>query len=126
MRNVLDLLSLNHRAYVYTSSAAVRQRFVRDLEAEGFLFGDGVKPSERELDGIMAVNPEMTINFLNFGGRLLFGNMNRDQWRYTAKEPKGDTVVRVDYARFLAGAEKYFILNTPRRKLFQWMRRKRR
>ena len=125
MRNVLDLLSLNHRAYVYTSSAAVRQRFVRDLEAEGFLFGDGVKPSERELDGIMAVNPDMTINYLNFGGRLLFGNMNRDQWRYTAKEPDGDTVVRVDYARFLSGAKRYFILNTPRRKLFQLIRRKR-
>ena len=125
MRNVLDLLSLNHRAYVYTSSAAVRQRFVRDLEAEGFLFGDVVKPSERELDGIMAVNPDMTINYLNFGGRLLFGNMNRDQWRYTAKEPDGDTVVRVDYARFLSGAKRYFILNTPRRKLFQLIRRKR-
>ena len=111
---------------MYTSSTAVRQRFVRDLEAKGFVFGDGVKPSERELDRIMVVNPDMTINYLNFGGRLLFGNMNRDQWRYTAKEPDGDTVVRVDYARFLSGAEKYFIMNKPRRKLFQWMRKTRR
>lgn len=113
MRNVLELLTLNHRTYVYTSSPAVRQRFVRDLESEGFTFGDGVKPSERDLSGIMAVNPDMTINYVNFAGTMHFGSMNKELWRYTAKEPKGDTIVRVDYARFLSGAENYFILNSP-------------
>lgn len=113
MRNVLELLTLNHRAYVYTSSPAVRQRFVRDLEKEGFTFGDGVKPSERDFGGIMAVNPDMTINYVNFAGTMHFGNMNKEQWQYTGKEPNDDTIVRIDYARFLAGAEKYFILNRP-------------
>ena len=113
MRNVLELLILNHRAYVYTSSRAVRQRFVRDLESEGFTFGDGAKPSERDFDGIMAVNPDMTINFVNFAGTMHFGSMKKEQWRYTGKEPEGDTIVRVDYARFLSGAEDYFILNSP-------------
>ena len=113
MRNVLELLALNHRAYVYTSSPTVRQRFVHDLESEGFTFGDGVKPSERDLGGIMAVNPDMTINFVNFVGTMHFGSMNKEQWRYTGKEPKNDTIVRVDYARFLSGAEDYFILNSP-------------
>ena len=113
MRNVLELLALNHRAYVYTANPTVRQRFVRDLESEGFTFGDGVKPSERDLGGIMAVNPDMTINHVNFVGTMHFGSMNKEQWRYTGKEPKNDTIVRVDYARFLSGAEDYFILNSP-------------
>ncbi len=113
MRNVLELLILNHRAYVFTSSCAVRQRFARDLESEGFTFGDGAKPSERVFDGIMAVNPDMTINFANFAGTMHFGSMKQEQWRYTGKEPEGDTIVRVDYARFLSGAEDYFILNSP-------------
>ena len=103
VRNVLELLILNHRAYVFTSSRAVWQRFVRDLESEGFTFGDGAKPSERDFDGIMAVNPDMTINFVNLAGTMHFGSMKKEQWRYTGKEPEDDTIARVDYARFLSG-----------------------
>ena len=116
MRNVLELLTLNHRAYVYTAGPAIRHRFVSDLETEGFTFGDGVRPSEREFDSIMAVNPDMTINYLNFVGTMHFGSTNKEQWRYTDREPDGDTIVRVDFARFLSGADKYFILNQPSHK----------
>lgn len=128
MRNVLELLALNRRAYVYTASPAVRQRFVRDLETEGFTFGDGVKPSERELGSIMAVNPHMTINYVNFVGTMHFGSMNKEQWQYTSKEPEGNTIVRIDYARFLSGAKDCFILNSSaqtKKSMLKWTLRRR-
>ena len=62
---------------MYTAGPVVRQRFVRDLEAEGFAFGDGAKPSARPFDDMMAVHPDMTVSCVGFAGMLGFGGRNK-------------------------------------------------
>ena len=55
-------------------------------------------------------------NFVNFVGTMQFGSLKKDKWRYTDREPNDDTIVRVDYARFISGEKDYFIINYPQRK----------
>ena len=62
MSKIKSLLSTySGRIYVYLADGETGKRFLHDAEDEGFTFADGVKPTEREPDGIFAVNDDMTI-----------------------------------------------------------------
>ena len=67
MSKIKSLLSTySGRIYVYLADGETGKRFLRDAEDEGFTFADGIKPTEREPDGIFAVNDDMTINYVGF------------------------------------------------------------
>lgn len=87
--NIKALLSdYNGRIYVYLASAEIGKRFLQDAENEGFLFCDGVKPTEREADSIFAINDDMTINYVGFVGHIA----------YQAASKIGNTpLVKIDY-----------------------------
>lgn len=62
LRSLLN--SCKGRIYVYLATKDIAEQFMRDAESEGFIFGDGVKPTEREPSDIMAINRDMTINYV--------------------------------------------------------------
>ncbi|MGN0533978.1 MAG: hypothetical protein ACI4IK_06420 [Eubacterium sp.] len=45
---------------------------MQDAENEGFTFCDGIKPTARTPANIMAINRDMTINYVGFVGRIAY------------------------------------------------------
>lgn len=87
---------INGRVYVYLADKETGSRFLKDAENEGFTFCDGVKPTEREMDSIYALNKDMTINYVGFVGHMAY--------RY-ADAIAGVPLVKVDYREFLKQSE---------------------
>ena len=96
-KTVRELAGIDGRVYVYLDNDDTGNAFMRQAEKEGFAFGDGVKPTERGYETIMAVNRDMTINYVGTVGRIAFGS---------GTETIGnEKLVRVDFAKWLAGED---------------------
>lgn len=73
MLSIKSLLSAHTgRIYIYLATADIGKRFLQDAENEGFMFRDGVKPTQREADSIFAINDDMTINYVGFVGHVAY------------------------------------------------------
>ena len=99
MRTVSNLLNLEGRILVYLGSHNLVNLFLRNAEAEGFTYPDGKKPTEREGDDILALHKDWTINFLGWAGHMAFRHPDA---------VLGGPLVRVDYGKYLSGANDYF------------------
>lgn len=100
MRRLADLLKLGDRVYVYVPAENIRRLFLQNAEAEGFTFGDGVKPTKRKAyDDIYALHSDFTISFVGFVGHMWFRQPNASQSK----------LVRVDYAAYLAGSDDFIV-----------------
>ncbi len=104
MRTVSRLLNFDGRVYVCLRSKNIASLFMKNAEAEGFTFGDGVKPTERETDDIMALNRDWTICYVGMAGRMAFRS---------AEMCRTSKIVRIDYGRYLSGAKDYRIKEKP-------------
>lgn len=102
MRTVSKLLNLDGYVYVYLRGKNIINLFLKNAEAEGFTYGDGVKPTEREGADIMVLNRDWTICFAGMAGRLAFRSFGMHS---------EINIFRVDYGKYLSGAKKYLILN---------------
>ncbi len=100
MRTVSNLLCLDGRVYVYLASKNIATLFLKNAETEGFTFGDGFKPTEREYADIFALNRDWTINYVGMYGHMAFR---------MPQHVSGVTLIRVDYGRYLSGSENYII-----------------
>lgn len=76
MSKLKNLLSAypNSRIFLHCKTHELARRFLADAEAEGFTFGDDVKPTERGTDSIFALNDNMTINYVGFVGHMAFSS----------------------------------------------------
>ena len=99
MRTIKDLSKLKGRVYVYLANAEIGNRFLRQAEAEGFTYHDGVKPTERGFSTIMAVNRDRTINFVGTNGYIAFGS--------GTKKVSAEQLIRIDGEKYLSGADDY-------------------
>lgn len=99
MKTIFELSQLEGRVYVYLANVAVGEQFMKQAEDEGFTFGDGATPTERCYAEIMAVNKDKTINYVGTNGRIAFGA--------GAKKIGDQDLIRVDFAKCLAGEENY-------------------
>ncbi len=88
MRTVRELSQLDGRVFVYLRDRETALRFLREAEREGFTFGDGAKPTEREPDDIYALHPDGTLNYTGFVGHMAFRS---------ADTIGGEVLVKVDY-----------------------------
>ena len=70
--------------------------FLQDAENEGFLFRDGVKPTQREADSIFAINDDMTINYVGFVGHVAYQAADR-----IGNKP----LIKIDYRDIINRAE---------------------
>lgn len=102
-RTIKDLTELQGRVYLYFSDSTIRDQFITDAGEEGVTYGDGVSLTEREPDAIMALNENMTVNFVGMYGRMHF------QQASSESDIRANPLIRVDYGRYAAGDE-YFII----------------
>lgn len=99
-KTIKSLLKENCRVYVYLPNKNLTRQFMENAESEGFSFGDGVKPTARECDSIMAVNENMTINYVGIIGHIAFENGDKI----------GDKrLLKINYERYISGDENYII-----------------
>lgn len=73
IKTITELSQLDGRVYVCFPTDELARQFMQQAEAEGFTFGDGVKPTEREAATVMTVNPNHTINYVGATGHMAFG-----------------------------------------------------
>ena len=100
MKPIADLLQLKRQVYVYLPNRQMQQIFLTNAEAEGFTFGDGVKPTEREADDIYRIKPDRTICFVGWVGHMAF----RSKDAHSAVP-----MIWVDYAKYTSGNRRYVI-----------------
>ena len=66
------LSQLDGRVYVRLATPELAKRFMQQAEAESFTFPDGAKPTSREPENFMAVNPDHTIHYIGTFGRMAY------------------------------------------------------
>ena len=64
MRKIKDLINPGKKVYIILNNDEIRERFMLNAEAEGITFGDGVKPTKRIADDIMALQSDGTICYV--------------------------------------------------------------
>lgn len=102
-RTIKDLTDLQGRVFLYFSDSTIRDQFITDAREEGVTYGDGVSLTEREPDSIMALNGNMTVNFVGFAGHMHFIQPSSES------EIRSNPLIRVDYGRYATGDEYYII-----------------
>ena len=90
MKTLIELVhSTNQRVYVHLSDKSTQQAFIRQAESEGFTFSGGKRITDMPLDDFYALNKDMTVNYINFVGRMA--------WQCGA-----GNVLKIEYKKFLA------------------------
>ena len=100
MRTITELSKLNGKVYVYLRNETVAKKFLIDAEADGFTFGDGVKPTERDISDLFVVNRDWSISYVGWAGHMAYKSANciGDQ-----------ELIRIDYEKYILGFEDYLI-----------------
>ena len=98
-KTIKELAKKNGRVYVYLANVELGTKFLEQAEAEGFTFGDGVKPTKRHYSEIIAINHDNTINYVGTIGRIAFSS--------GAKSIGDEELIKVDYQKYIDGAEDY-------------------
>ena len=108
MRPISELFKHRGHIFVYCPSKALKAMFARDLDAQGFTFGDGVRVTEHagNFGDIMAIHRDFTVGFCGFACHVQFGSKENPVF---VKEDHSCNCTRVDYARFVSGEEAYVI-----------------
>lgn len=70
MRKIKDLINNEKHVYILLKNDEIAKRFMSDAEAEGITFSDGMKPTGKSLDDIIALLPDGTICYVGFVGRM--------------------------------------------------------
>lgn len=94
MKTIRKLSEQDGRVYVYLANDDIGEQFLQQAEQEGFTFTDGAKPTERCYAEIMAVNRDITINFVGMNGRIAFGS--------GAKTIGNETLIRIDFEKYIS------------------------
>ncbi|MGN1442324.1 MAG: hypothetical protein ACI4XE_00640 [Acutalibacteraceae bacterium] len=66
-----------NRIYLHFKTDSLCQAFLLQAENEGFTFCDGVRPTERETDSIIALNADKTINYVGCIGHIAFAGAEK-------------------------------------------------
>lgn len=80
------------KIYVYLATEEVCKRFLQDAENEGFTFSDGAKPTQKHISDIIAVNPDLTINYVGAIGHIAY---------QAASRIGNQKLIRIDYRDLL-------------------------
>ncbi len=85
MKSIKELVMKETRpVYIHTPSKAIARDFLKQAEKEGFLFGDGKRPTKKPWDDYFALHQDLTMNYIGFIGRL--------RWK-----SDDDGILRVEY-----------------------------
>ena len=75
--------------YVHLSDSKAAKQFLIDAENQGFVFSDGVKPTEKHISDFFSVHSDMTINYIGAIGRIAY-------------QCKAGNIICIDYAEKIA------------------------
>ena len=92
-KTIRELSEMNGRVYIFLRTPELGRRFLLQAEQEGFTFGDGEKPTERQYADVMAVNRNGTINYVGTNGRIAYGS--------GAEKIGGETLIRINYETYI-------------------------
>ena len=106
MRSLKALIEQNDSVWIYCKDEPLQVQFLEQAESEGFLALNGQKPTELFHHMLYGIDSDMTMGYLS--------NMC---WCLTFRE--GDTHVRVDYGKYIAGEEDYICHTSPLKKVGQ-------
>lgn len=70
MKTIESLINPSKKVYVKMNNADDCERFFSLAEKEGFLFGDGAKPTEIHSSDLVAVLPDKTLCYVGAYGRI--------------------------------------------------------
>ncbi len=97
MSKITNLLfAYTGRIYVYLATENICNQFLKDAENEGFTFCDGTKPTAKHSSDILAINDDMTMNYVGFIGRMAY---------QAANKIGNESLVKIDYQNILNQAE---------------------
>ncbi len=92
-KTIRELSEINGRVYIFLRTPELGRRFLLQAEQEGFTFGDGEKPTARQYAEVMAVNRDITINYVGTNGRIAYGG--------GAVKIGSEPLIRIDYEKLL-------------------------
>ena len=72
MKKIKELNQKYGKFYIYLTNQEIGNDFLKQVEKEGYTFGDGTKPTQRNYEDIIAVNPDNTICYVGFIGRIAY------------------------------------------------------
>lgn len=87
------LVMYSGKIYVYLDNVDIAKQFLQDAENEGFTFCDGINPTERTPANIMAINRDLTINYVGFIGRMAY---------QAANTIGNETLTKIDYREIIS------------------------
>ena len=88
MAKIKELASMGELVYVHLKDEETAKRFLHHAESEGFIFGDGVKPTDRHWSDLYAIHPDGILNYIGTNGRIHYSS-------------GADGIVKIEYAEFL-------------------------
>ena len=88
MKTIKELASMGERVYVHLKDEKTAMSFLRQAESEGFIFGDGVSPTDRHWSDLYAIHLDGTLNYVGSVGRIEYAS-------------EADSCVRVEYQELL-------------------------
>ena len=92
-KTIRELSEINGRVYIFLRTPELGRRFLLQAEQEGFTFGDGEKPTARQYAEVMAVNRDITINYVGTNGRIAYGG--------GAVKIGSEPLIRIDFEKLL-------------------------
>lgn len=95
-KRTIRALSEGGKVYVYLASEKIGRIFFRQAEAEGFLFGDGIKPTGKHYSDIIAVHPDGTLHYVGTYGRMAFHSGDK-------------TVRKIDFEKYIRNETHYVL-----------------
>ena len=95
---VKDTVGNNYRIYLYLGKQDGFRNFINYAKKEGITFGDNVDISTKPYADILALNENMTVNYVGMWGTMAFRH----------PEASSRYVVRIDFAKYMAGEKDYF------------------
>lgn len=97
-RTITGLLADGKKVYIWMADNKVAKQFLQDAEAEGFMFENGAKPTEKETSDIFRIFNKDNKAFMCYVGHV--GRM--------AFQAAKDDTIRVDYKKFASGESDYY------------------
>lgn len=73
-KSIREISQMDGRVYIRFRNKDSAKRFLFQATQEGFLFTDGVKPTEKPVASVIAVNKDYTLNYVGTNGRIAYGS----------------------------------------------------
>ena len=70
MKTIKSLVNTNKKVYVKMSSDEIWKAFFAQAEREGFIFGDGIKPTKKHISDLIAILSGKQLCYVNSIGRI--------------------------------------------------------